>query len=92
MKQIGIALHGYHDAYGTFPPAAICDKKGKKLLSWRVAILPFLEQDNVYRQFKLDEPWDSDHTKKFSATKVKVFMDPRLPNSTGNTEPCSAWS
>ena len=85
LKQIGIAMHSYLDTYGTFPPAAICDKKGKKLLSWRVAILPFIEQDNLYKQFKLDEPWDSDHNKKFSAMLVKVYMDPRLPNTTGNT-------
>ena len=85
LKQIALAMHNYADTHGTFPPAAICDKKGKKLLSWRVAILPYIEQDALYRQFKLDEPWDSDHNKKFSVMMVKVFMDPRLPNSTGNT-------
>ena len=85
LKQIGLAMHNYMDVHNSFPPAAICDKKGKKLLSWRVAILPYLEQDAVYKQFKLDEPWDSDHNKKISAVKLKVFMDPRLPNNTGNT-------
>ena len=77
LKQIGIAMHGYHDTYGTFPPAAICDKKGKKLLSWRVAILPYIEQANLYRQFKLDEPWDSEHNKKLSEVAVKTYLDPR---------------
>lgn len=77
LKQIGLAMHNYHDAYGTLPPAAICDKKGKKLLSWRVAILPFIEQDNLYKQFHLDEPWDSEHNKKFSEAAVKTFIDPR---------------
>ncbi len=77
LKQIGIAMHNYHDANGTLPPAAICDKKGKKLLSWRVAILPYIEQDNVYRQMKLDEPWDSEHNKKFSDLAIKVYSDPR---------------
>lgn len=85
LKQIALAMHNYMDAHDSFPPAAICDKKGKKLLSWRVAILPYIEQDNLYRQFKLDEPWDSDHNKKWSAVMVKTFMDPRLPNKTGNT-------
>ena len=63
LKQIGIALHSYADVYGHFPPAAICDKKGKKLLSWRVAILPFIGQEALYRKFKLDEPWDSPRNK-----------------------------
>ena len=85
LKQIGLAMHNYHDTHGSFPPAAICDKKGKKLLSWRVAILPYLEQGALYKSFKLDEPWDSEHNKPLSATLVKVYMDPRLPNTTGAT-------
>ncbi len=85
LKQIAIAMYNYYDTHGSFPPAAICDKKGKKLLSWRVAILPFIEQDALYKQFKLDEPWDSEHNKPLSAMLVKTYMDPRLPNSTGAT-------
>nr|MCU0702747.1 DUF1559 domain-containing protein [Fimbriiglobus sp.] len=77
LKQIGIALHSYHDAHGALPPAAICDKRGKKLLSWRVAILPYLEQNNLYKLFKLDEPWDSEHNKPLSAVAIKTFVDPR---------------
>jgi hypothetical protein len=77
LKQIGLAMHNYHDAHGSFPPAAICDKKGKPLLSWRVAILPYIEQDNLYKQFKLDEPWDSEHNKKFSDVAIKTYIDPR---------------
>jgi prepilin-type processing-associated H-X9-DG protein len=82
LKQIGLALHNYESAYGSFPPAAICDKKGKPLLSWRVAILPFIEQNNLYQQFKLDEPWDSEHNIKLSRTLVKVYMHPQAPAST----------
>ncbi len=77
LKQIALAMHNYHDTHGSFPPAAICDKKGKPLLSWRVAILPFIEQNNLYKQFKLDEPWDSEHNKKFSETAIKTYIDPR---------------
>ena len=64
LKQIGLALHNYHDTYGGFPPAALVDKRGKPMLSWRVMILPFIEQDQLYKEFKLDEPWDSEHNKK----------------------------
>jgi prepilin-type N-terminal cleavage/methylation domain-containing protein len=85
LKQIGLALHNYHDANGHFPPAAICDKDGKPLLSWRVAILPYLEQNNLYKQFKLDEPWDSDHNKQFSSLLVKVYELPGAEGEPGGT-------
>jgi hypothetical protein len=64
LKQIGLALHNYHDTYQGFPPAALVDRRGKPMLSWRVMILPFVEQDQLYKQFRLDEPWDSEHNKK----------------------------
>ena len=63
LKQIALALHNYHDVYNGFPPASVVDKKGKPMLSWRVMVLPFVEQDQLYKQFKLDEPWDSTHNK-----------------------------
>jgi RNA polymerase sigma factor (sigma-70 family) len=66
LKQILIAMHGYHDTHGKFP-ADITDKDGKPLLSWRVAILPYIEQERLYKQFKLDEPWDSENNKKLLA-------------------------
>jgi len=80
LKQMALAMHNYHDVYGAFPAAAICDKNGKPLLSWRVAILPFIEQDNLYRQFKLDEPWDSEHNKKLASVVVKVYQIPGVSN------------
>ncbi len=73
MKQIALAMHNYHDVNGHFPPPAITDKNGKPLLSWRVAILPYIEQDAVYRQFKLDEPWDSEHNKKLLAQMPPIY-------------------
>jgi RNA polymerase sigma factor (sigma-70 family) len=64
LKQIGLALHNYHDTYKRFPAPAIYDKNGKALLSWRVTILPFLEQNHLYQRFRLDEPWNSPHNKE----------------------------
>ncbi len=65
------------------PTNAIYDKNGKPLLSWRVAILPFIEQDNLYKQFHLDEPWDSDHNKKLSYAIPKIYL---LPGDTKKHE------
>jgi hypothetical protein len=78
LKQIGIAIHSYHDAYGHMP-TDILDKNGKPILSWRVAILPFIEQDALYKQFKLDEPWDSANNKQWSQVMIKTFLSPDTP-------------
>ena len=75
MKQILLAMHNYHAQFNMLPAAAIVDKNGKPLLSWRVALLPYLEQDALYKAFKLDEPWDSEHNKKLLAQMPKVFGD-----------------
>ena len=64
LKQLGLALHAHHDAHNAFPPPAVTDKKGKPLLSWRVALLPQIEQGVLYERFKLDEAWDSEHNLK----------------------------
>jgi serine/threonine protein kinase len=75
LKQISTALHSLHDTYGEFPPPAICDKwGGKPLLSWRVAILPFIEEGPLYQQFKLEEPWDSPHNIKLLDKMPKAFQ------------------
>jgi hypothetical protein len=79
LKQIGIAMHNYHDNNHSLPPAAIFDKSSKPLLSWRVLLLPYLEQDPLYHQFKLDEPWDSEHNKKLLASMPKVYAPPAVP-------------
>jgi hypothetical protein len=76
LKQLALAMHNYHDAYGAFPPNAIYGKDGKPLLSWRVAILPFIEQDNLYKEFHLDEPWDSAHNKKLLDHMPKTYFMP----------------
>jgi hypothetical protein len=80
LKQIGLALHSYHDVHGGFPAPAIYGKGLKPLLSWRVAILPYLEQQELYKQFKLDEPWDSPHNKKLLAKMPEVYAPVRGPS------------
>jgi uncharacterized protein (TIGR03067 family) len=73
LKQLGLAMHSYHDTYKHLPTAAIYSKDGKPLLSWRVAVLPYIEELVLYRQFKLDEPWDSPHNKKLLARMPKLY-------------------
>jgi hypothetical protein len=78
LKQIGLAIHNYHDTNGQCPSNSY-DKDGKPLLSWRVHILPYIEQQNVYNQFKLDEPWDSPNNKPLSQTVIRVYQAPGRP-------------
>jgi prepilin-type processing-associated H-X9-DG protein len=77
LKQIALALHNYHNVYRRFPPQAVYSPEGKPLLSWRVLILPFVEQDALSKEFHLDEPWDGPHNKKLLAKMPKVYALPR---------------
>jgi prepilin-type processing-associated H-X9-DG protein len=61
LKQIALAMHNYHDTFRSLPAAAITSPDGEPLLSWRVAILPFIEEQALYERFRKDEPWDSPH-------------------------------
>jgi hypothetical protein len=74
LKQLVLAMHNYHDVNGRLPGYANADKDGKPLLSWRVHLLPYLEQDALYKEFKLDEPWDSEHNKKL-IPRMPVFYN-----------------
>lgn len=76
LKQIALAMHNYHDTYGHFPPAVVYDEQGNPLYSWRVLILPFVEQDHVYKSFHFDEPWDSPHNRALLTPIPKVFAAP----------------
>ena len=76
LKQIGLAMHNYLSAHGTFPPAYSKGPDGKPLLSWPVHILPYLEQKSLYDEFHKDEPWDSEHNKALIARMPAVYHCP----------------
>ncbi len=74
LKKIGLALHNFHDDYGSFPPAYTVDSYGRMLHSWRTLLLPYLEQEQLYRQIDLSKPWyDPVNAAAFDAT-VEVFQ------------------
>ncbi|MDB5307289.1 MAG: hypothetical protein JWO38_1491 [Gemmataceae bacterium] len=76
LKQIALSFHLFADTHNGMLPAGIFDSGGKVGLSWRVALLPYLELDQLYKQFHLDEPWDSDHNKKLIPQMPRVFAAP----------------
>ncbi len=73
FKQIGLAMHNYHDAFGQFPPAVVYSPEGRPLYSWRVVILPYFENQALYEEFRLDEPWDSPHNRKLLEKRPSVY-------------------
>ncbi|UUO05793.1 DUF1559 domain-containing protein [Blastopirellula sp. J2-11] len=78
MKQIGLALHNYADVYGSFPPAYIADEDGNPMHSWRVLILPFLEQQLLYSQYDFDEPWDGPNNRLLMSQMPETYNDPTV--------------
>ena len=76
LACLEVALRNYESTYGFLPPAAIADPDGKPLLSWRVAILPFIEQESLFKQIKLDEPWDGPNNRRFNFLRPSIFLCP----------------
>jgi hypothetical protein len=89
LKQIGIAFHNYAAINGHFPAPALLDGEQKKFpYSWRVALLPYLEQDALFRQYHFDEPWDGPHNRTLIDQMPAVYSSPRPdggPSSRRNT-------
>jgi Protein of unknown function (DUF1559) len=85
IKQIMLAFHNYASANGHFPPKAIVGADGEPKLSWRVALLPFLEQEALFREFHQDESWDSPHNKALIARMPDSFTTPSSPAGDGST-------
>lgn len=77
LRQLGMAMMQAEAANGQFPAAAITSDDGKPLLSWRVSILPYLGEKDLYEQFHLDEPWDSEHNKALLSKMPAIFANPR---------------
>ncbi len=74
LKQLGLSVHNYTSAHNYLPQHAIYSKDGKPLLSWRVALLPYLDQGTLYARFKLDEPWDSEHNRALIKYMPPVYI------------------
>ena len=85
MRQMTLAAHNYASAHNGFPAQANYDKNGKPLLSWRVHVLPYIEQQELYDQFHLDEPWDSPHNRKLIKKMPQVYSSPSVAPGPGKT-------
>jgi len=86
MNLIVSAMHTYHSEHGVFPPPYIVDESGKKMHSWRVLLLPYLgpEATNVYRNYRMDEPWNSPHNLQAASYMPDVYRSPADPDAKGS--------
>src|SRR5262245_7699100 len=73
LKFIGWAMHNFTARNGGRLPSSAISKGGEPLLSWRVAILPWLEQSALHGEFHLDEAWDSPHNLPLLDAMPRVY-------------------
>jgi hypothetical protein len=93
LKQIGLAMHNYHAVYGAFPPAYVADNSGRAMHSWRVLLLPFLDNppflntQALYEQYNFDESWDGPNNITLLGKMPAVFECPgnHIPGSGTST-------
>ena len=84
LKQIGVALHCYEQANGAFPPAVFTDDRGKPTKSWRVAILPYIGQSDLYHSYHSKQPWDASQNRAVGNTPLDIFRCPSDSGATAN--------
>lgn len=85
LKQIALAFHNYHDVNGHFPPPVLLGPDGKTKYSWRVAVLPYLDEAALYNAYDFSEPWDSENNRKILAQMPAVFRHPNDKAGSTNT-------
>ena len=85
VRQLALAMHNYAAAHGSFPPQYSTDEDGNPLLSWRVLILPYLEQQALYDEFNHDEPWDSEHNLALVERMPELYENPQVSAEEGKT-------
>ncbi len=79
LHQLALGVYNYESQFNHLPGSAITDPAGKPLLSWRVALLPYVNQAALYQEFKLDEAWDGPHNKKLLERMPAIYAPPLQP-------------
>lgn len=86
LRNIALALQQYHANFGSYPPPYIADASGKPLHSWRVLLLPYLDQKALHSQYRFDESWDGPNNSKLHNIVVKLFCCPADENASRKAE------
>jgi type II secretory pathway pseudopilin PulG len=83
LKQIGLALHNYHDVFNKFPPGGIVREDGTEMMSWTASLLPYLDQAILYTQINDDFGWSSPQNQMVFSTTIPQLLNPGIPDKTG---------
>jgi len=78
LKQIGLALHNYHDVYKVFPPSAIVDEDGKLYHGWMYSIIPFIDCNSLYNQIDSNYPWNDERNVEHYKLAIPVYLNPAI--------------
>ena len=85
LHRITLAMLIYEREHGTLPPAYTVDADGNPLHSWRVLLLPYLGEEELYGKLRLDEPWDSEHNRQFHDAALAIYQCPSAELAPGQT-------
>lgn len=98
LKNIGLAFNTYDSKYSVLPtvadnlmPGATTTSGPKSKLSWRVAILEFVEESALYAKFHHDEPWDSPHNIQLLSEMPTIYLDPRMQSRSDREKGLTHW-
>ncbi len=84
LHQIGLGLQNYAVVYGCFPPASVTDDNGKPMHSWRVLLLPFIEEKALYDKYDFNEPWDGPNNSLLAKQMPATYRCPSDAANSGN--------
>jgi prepilin-type processing-associated H-X9-DG protein len=85
LKRIAFAIEQYHQVYGCYPPPTVFDKAGKPMHSWRVLILPFLDQEELFKQYDFGEPWNGRKNSALGRISLSAYRCPTSSTRTAAT-------
>lgn len=85
MHRVTLAMLLYHCDHAALPPAHTLDKNGNPLHSWRVLLLPYLGQQELFDKIRLEEPWDSEHNRQFHKQLIEIYQCPSSGLKSGQT-------
>jgi len=82
LKQIGLALHNYHDVHEVFPPGGIAKTDGTPYHSWQTFVLPFIGQAPLYNRINFDQPWSTPENQPHFQQEIQEYLNPTLDERT----------
>lgn len=78
LKQIGLALHNYHEVHRVFPPGGTAKTDGTPYHSWQTYILPFMDQASHYNRINFDQPWSAPENRPHFQKEIKAYLNPNI--------------